>query len=48
MRRVNLINGLDKQIKFDENVQKVIEVGMERQMIDNNKKANARIVLVKY
>lgn len=48
--------GLNKQIKFNENIQKVIEklnkrdaeVEMERQMVDNNKKANARVVLVKY
>lgn len=47
---------LSKQIKFNENIQKVIEklnkrdieVEMERQMVDNNKKANARVVLVKY
>lgn len=47
---------LNKKIKFNENVRKVIEklnkrdieVEMERQTVDNNKKANARVVLVKY
>lgn len=47
---------LNKQIKFNRKLQESLEklrkkdqeVQMEREKIDNNKKANARVVLVKY